>query len=290
MNNLVSCIVTTYKRPPQIVERALKSIIAQTYGNIEIIVVDDSPSDYELRDNVKQMIEKLDAGITYFRHEKNMGGCAARNTGIKLSKGDYIAFLDDDDEWLPEKTELQLQKFSSIDIALVYCGNYIVNTINNTVGTEKRPFFRGKVYENLIFRNFIGSTSFVMMKREVLEKLGGFSTDMMAAQDYELWLRIAKECEVDYVVAPLVNYYIHGDEQITKNHAKKVSALEMLNEKNYDYLKKHRKAYAVRLLRIIPDCSYVSKPKAVGLLRKAVALYPFLPVEFLKAVKCIIVK
>ena len=109
MNQLVTVIITTYQRSLRIVDRAIKSILSQTYFNLELIVVDDSPKEYQERSLIKQYIETIDdPRIRLIQHDKNQGACAARNTGIMNANGDYIAFLDDDDWFLPEKIENSL--------------------------------------------------------------------------------------------------------------------------------------------------------------------------------------
>ncbi len=105
MGELVSVIITTCNRNSCYIERALKSVMAQTYENIEIIVVDDNRADYSIKETIKQTIKGICPQAVYCSHNKNLGAPAARNTGIRIAKGDYIAFLDDDDEWLPDKVE-----------------------------------------------------------------------------------------------------------------------------------------------------------------------------------------
>ena len=100
MDELVTVVITTYKRPPEIVNRAIQSVLMQTYPHIELIVVDDSPADYELREETARLVTGIGGNTRYIQHEKNLGACAARNTGLKHANGVYIAFLDDDDEWL----------------------------------------------------------------------------------------------------------------------------------------------------------------------------------------------
>ena len=109
---MVSVIITTYKREPETVERAAKSILEQTYKDIELIIVDDSPASFDKRIAVEKRVKELSSSIKYIKHETNMGACAARNTGIRSANGEYVAFLDDDDEWLPDKLEKQMKKFS----------------------------------------------------------------------------------------------------------------------------------------------------------------------------------
>ena len=101
----VSCIVTTYERPIEILKKAIMSIVKQTYYNFEILIVNDSPKNIELSNKIKYLVKQIKdeycIEITYLSYEKNMGANYARNYGIKFSSGEYIAFLDDDDEWLP---------------------------------------------------------------------------------------------------------------------------------------------------------------------------------------------
>ena len=288
---MVSAIITTYKRPPEIVKRAAKSVLNQTYKDIELIIVDDSPETYEQRNEVCAMALSLGERVKYIKHEENLGACAARNTGIKNSNGEYIAFLDDDDEWLPEKIEKQLcvmKKNNSV--ALVYCGRYIYHEQNNILKCQKVEFHRGKIYDKLILNNFIGSTSFPLLRKSAIEKLGGFDVQMPAAQDFELWLRVAKAYEIDYVETPLVRYYVHNGDLITKNHTKKREALERLNELNMDYLIKHPKAHSVRILRTITHYIESDLKKSKELFWKAVKIYPLPNKDLLKAVKRLFIK
>lgn len=271
----VSAIITTYKRTPQMVKRAIDSVLNQTYKNIELIIVDDSPSDYELRGEVKTMAEALGERVKYIQHEKNMGACAARNTGIKASSGEFIGFLDDDDEWLPEKIEKQLEKFTDQDIALVYCGNYEIDIQNNTQRIFNTKYFRGMVFEHIIYGNYIGSNSFPLIRKNILVELGGFDVNLKAAQDFEMWLRISQKYKIDYVAQPLVNYYIHGGEQITKNSLGRAEAFLRIIDLNYDYLKKHKKAYSNMLFKAVFDTIHIDKKQSRKLFWKAFFIYPF---------------
>jgi len=222
-----------------VVERAVNSVFNQTYPNIEVIVVDDSPSDFVYRKNISQLINGMaDSGydIKYIPHEKNMGACAARNTGMNIAKGTYIAFLDDDDEWLPEKIEKQVQVMKKSDAALVYCGSICQNDDTGKAFRKKTKFCRGDVFYELLYSNFIESTSFPLMKLDCLKKIGGFDVLMQSSQDYDVWLRIAKEYEIDYVDEPLVIYHEHSGEKITSDPKKKINGLERLNNKYQEYI------------------------------------------------------
>lgn len=238
---MISAVITTYKREPSMLSRAIESVISQTYEGLELIVVDDSPAFFPLRKEVEETVCKYmnnDKGISvrYIPHDTNCGACAARNTGIRNAKGDYIAFLDDDDEWLPEKTEKQMEVMLKTNAALVYCGRICKNDNTGNSYTEKVEYNRGRVFKSLLYQNFIGSTSFPLINIGVLREVGGFDELMQSAQDYDTWLRIAEDHEIDFVQEPLVIYHTHNGEQITSNPRKRINGLEMLNQKYKQYI------------------------------------------------------
>ncbi len=258
---LVSAVITTHKRAPKLVERALNSILSQTYKNIEIIVVDDSPAEYELRSQVAQTVEKYkERGVRYIQHEKCMGACAARNTGLENANGEFIAYLDDDDIWLEGKIEKQLACFDSDNVALVYCGSC---TEHADKSITKRPLkvLEGNVFDELVLMNFIGSTSFPLIRKSALEDIGGFDVLMQSVQDGDVWIRLAKKYEIRCANDVLVQYTENPDECITKNPKKKIAGLERLNYKLKDYLDTHKYAKWQRNLFIVP---YYAADKRLG--------------------------
>ena len=238
---MVSVVITTYKREPSMLSRAIESVISQTYQALELIVVDDSPELFPLRKEVEKTVceygnNNKGISVRYIAHEENLGACAARNTGIKNAKGEYIAFLDDDDEWLPEKTEKQIAVMQKTNAALVYCGRICKDDNTGNSFVEKVEYHRGKVFKSLLYQNFIGSTSFPLINIDALRKAGGFDELMQSAQDYDTWLRIAENHEIDYVQEPLVIYHTHNGEQITNNPRKRIDGLERLNQKYKQYI------------------------------------------------------
>ena len=176
---MVSAIITTYKRNPTMVLRALDSVLSQSYKDIEVIIVDDSPSDYSLRENVRLAIKRRQKEhskiyIQYIQHEKNMGACVARNTGMKVARGEYIAYLDDDDEWLPEKIEKQMKVITKSKAALVYCGSICIDDETGKTINRNKEYIKGKVFKKLLYYNFIESTSYPLIRKECLKSIGGF--------------------------------------------------------------------------------------------------------------------
>ena len=162
----VTAIVTSYKRDISIVERAVNSILGQSFSNIEIIVVDDNDLNTSYSDALKILCEKKK--IIYLTQGKNKGACSARNFGISHATGEYIGFLDDDDEWLPEKIEKQLKVFEKYpDIGIVYCRGEIVDENSGTViGIYNQDNIKTNVtLEDILTKDYVGSTSQPLIKK-----------------------------------------------------------------------------------------------------------------------------
>lgn len=236
---LISCIITTYKRPIETLKRAIDSVVNQTYKNIELIVINDAPHEYKIREEIKELLENYNMiPITYFIHEKNMGACQARNTGIEKARGNLVAFLDDDDEWLPTKLEKQYELMKKEDVDLVYCSHYEINKNQKVKLVEEQLAINKKIgndFERLLCENYIGSTSYPLIKLEVIKRVGGFNTDLKSSQDYELWLRITKEFNIAYLNEPLVKYYITSG-SISDNMENKIQGFNyILNKFKNEY-------------------------------------------------------
>lgn len=284
-NGVVSVVVTTYKRKPEIVIRSIKSVCEQTYRNIEIYVVDDSPAEYPLRKDVAKAIEEIgDARLVYIQNEENIGACASRNKAIGMSEGEFVMYVDDDDELLLDCIEKRVEKISNSDAGLVYSDCYVNDEEKGELKQTTQAKRRGFVYDKLILENFI--FAFPTFRRECIENCGGFDVEMPAAQDYELWLRIAKKYKVDYIDEPQSIVHLHNEERISTNWKRKARGLELLAEKNSEHLKKHPYAKHIRLLKLVPF--YVKageKKKARKTLVKAVLICPFDILENLRYLK-----
>lgn len=255
-NKMVSCIVTTYKRPIEIVKRALDSVVHQTYQDIELIVVNDAPMECALVEEIGKLLERYTVSKQYIVHEKNKGACAARNTGIAHAKGEYLAFLDDDDEWLPEKLELQLQYMKDEDIALVYCSHYTISKVGSKRLIEEPLAKEGEskeAFEQLLKENFVGSTSYPLLRTEAVRAVGGFTEGLKASQDHDLWLRIAKSYSILYCRKPLVNLY-YSEDAISRNIENSVQGYEYLLDKYEWFYKEHKDIWNYRLNYLVYCC------------------------------------
>ncbi|MCX8082789.1 MAG: glycosyltransferase family 2 protein [bacterium] len=214
-NPLVSIIIPVYNRA-ELLPRTLKSVVNQTYRNIEIIVVDDGSDE-----DIKIICDRFnDPRIRYIRHTENKGLPSARNTGIRMSKGDFITFLDSDDEYIPERIDKQVKFFTeNRDIQVVYC----------SVLEEKK----GKQY----LRKIIGDKWFVwvhqiMLKKEVIEKVGFFDESFISLEDVDYVYRLRKFYTFGFIDEPLLIYH-NTPGSLGKDIEKRNKAREL-------FIRKHR--------------------------------------------------
>lgn len=249
MKYKVSVVIPTYKRRLEVISRAINSVLNQTYKNLEIFVIDDSPADFIGSKEIKEFLFSLrDKRIKYIRHSDNMGANVARNTGIKAATGEFIAFLDDDDEWLPDKIEKQLKQFNDIRTGMVYCPYYVIKAGRKRV--RKTSLYKGNIYKKLLARNFIGSTSCIVIKKECILDVGMFDENLPASQDYDLYLRVARKYHINFVDSPLMLYHEHENERITKNPYKKLEARKYIYKKYQNSISKDPKIMSSKNLQI----------------------------------------
>jgi GT2 family glycosyltransferase len=206
----VTVVIPTFNRAA-VLARAIRSVVGQTCQDWELIVVDDCSTD-----GTEQTVRGFsDSRITYLRLDRNSRWGAARNTGIRQARGEYVAFLDSDDEWLPEKLEKELEVFQNSDpaVGLVYTGKMILDE-QGRVLEVRRPTKSGWVYDALLDWDFIGSCSRVAVKKQVLDRVGGFDETFGICEDYDLWLRVARTSKIACVPYCLVKRYM-GSDQVT---------------------------------------------------------------------------
>ena len=194
----VSVIIPTYNRA-DFLEEAIESVLSQDYKDFELIVIDDGSTD-ETRDIIKAY-----PGSVVYIYQDNRGVSYARNRGIKKSSGEYIAFLDSDDKWLPKKLSSQMDFLERNPHALIcYTEEIWVRG-----GVRVNPMKKHKKYSGMIFENVLPlciiSPSSVMIKRRLLfNEIGFFDESLPACEDYDLWLRIAARHHVYLIETPLI--------------------------------------------------------------------------------------
>lgn len=247
-NGLVTVVITTYKRPIAILTRALNSAVLQTYRKIEIFVVNDAPEEVVLANEIKELVE-LYENVEYLSYECNKGACYARNYGAKYANGEFLSFLDDDDEWLPNKIERQLSRINNPEVGLVYSPYYEVDKYHKGK-IMMQGTVSGKVLSDLLKTNIIGGCSMALIRKSVFDEVGGFNESLLASQDYDLWVKIAKRKEVEFEDTPLTKRFLMED-SISVNPKKKIQGWDyMLAEYNEEY-SNNKISYNVRLNSIV---------------------------------------
>jgi glycosyltransferase involved in cell wall biosynthesis len=203
----VTVIIPTYNRS-SILSRAIDSVLNQTFADFELIVVDDASTD----DTEAVVRGYDDKRVRYICHEINSGnGGIARNTAIERSDSEYVAFLDDDDVWLPEKLERQVDALEQCDdrVGLIYC--WMDYYDGDELVERSHPTRRGDIFREMLDKNAITAASTIIVRRRVLKDVGNFDGDVPRGIDSDFIRRVARDYHVDYVPEVLVEYNIgHG--------------------------------------------------------------------------------
>lgn len=210
MEPLVSVIIPTYNRAKFVTE-AVESVLNQTYSNIEIIIVDDGSTD-----NTREVLGEYQGKIKYVYQNERGERSKARNDGFRHSRGEYIAFLDSDDLWLPTKIEKQVKVLNEEpDVAVVYVRVQFVDVngdpYRGEICWDALECRRKSLYEDLMTHNVIGAPSAVMVRRSCLNSVGLFDESMVTCEDLDLWRRLAQHCAFYKIDLPLVKFRVHTE-------------------------------------------------------------------------------
>ncbi len=201
----VSVIIPTYNRE-KVIERSVRSVLNQTYSNIEVIVVDDGS-----KDNTEEIVKSInDDRIIYYKQE-NGGASKARNTGVKLATSEYIAFHDSDDSWREDKLEKQMNYLmENPQYSMVYC-DYLMHKIDgrtyavpgdvNVIGVVE-----GDMFLTILVNNTIGTPTMVL-KKELFDELGGFDESLHCLEDWDFALRFSEFYYIGYIHESLIDVY-----------------------------------------------------------------------------------
>lgn len=232
---LVSVIIPTYKRYNSL-KRAINSVLRQTYPNFELIIVDDNEPDSRFRKMNEFLMGKLtnNERIKYIKHKKSFNGAVARNTGISHSKGRYIAFLDDDDEFLKNKLKFQVRLLEKLDNSwgATYCGSAIYR--KNKLIQKNLNLKFGNLKQNLLLiEPSIMGGSTLLVRKSVLKELNGFDPTFNRHQDWEFLIRFFRRYKIAYVNKIFVNIYRDDSRNIP--NSKNAAAFRI------KYLEKYRK-------------------------------------------------
>ncbi len=198
----VSVIIPAYNKA-EYTRRTVDSVLAQTYPNIEIIVVDDGS-----KDRTAGVMAEYGSRINYF-FKANGGACSARNEGILRAKGEYVTFLDCDDLYCPQKVARCVDYLEkNLRFGFVYSAVYFIDEKDSIVGLYDHPRSReGLIASRLILGNFICNST-VVVKKDILHRAGFFDETIFTPADWDMWLRLSRIAEAGYIRDPLIKYRV----------------------------------------------------------------------------------
>ncbi|MDR8393378.1 glycosyltransferase [Aliifodinibius sp. S!AR15-10] len=227
----ITVVITTYKRS-EIVKRAIKSVVNQTYTPNEIIVIEDasdSGTDHWLQANYP--------GIKYHKTEKNLGLAGSRNKGIELSNGDWIAFLDDDDEWLPNRLKEQVNCFNNLrkeekkNLACMQVGTVILNKSGEKINSQM-PMNEGNIRESIKKYGASTPSSSFLINKAALKNVGGFDEYLISGIDHDILMELAiADYETRAVQKPLVKIYQEDVDTMMTDTRKRIKGLKQYTSK-----------------------------------------------------------
>jgi glycosyltransferase involved in cell wall biosynthesis len=207
----ITVIIPSYNRAHTL-SRALQSVMAQRHPADEVIVIDDGSTD-----NTRELLQNQFPQVTYL-YQENAGVSAARNQGIRQASGDWIALLDSDDEWLPDKLEKQVAAIQNQPgYPLCHCDEIWIRRGKRVNPMKKHAKAGGWIFERCLPLCAI-SPSAALIKKSLLEEMGLFDEDLPACEDYDLWLKICSQYPVLYVDEPLLKKYGGHEDQLSQQH------------------------------------------------------------------------
>lgn len=228
MQPLVSVVIPTHNRC-DLLWRAISSALQQTYTNLEVIVVSDGSED-----STDALMEQIsEQRVRYIAYHPSKGANVARNTGIAEAKGEYVAFLDDDDEWYPQKIEKQIQLISKNESIGLVCTGIRAIYVKENITKDYVPPAKEDSSKEILIRNCIGSTTTVLVEKALLDLCGGFDPQLGALQDYDLWIRLCQKTKVGVVREPCVDYYVYTQNNQISSHTENYEKAILYIERKY---------------------------------------------------------
>jgi glycosyltransferase involved in cell wall biosynthesis len=248
----VSVVMPTYRRS-QLVGRALQSILDQTFDDFEVIVVDDNSIDHPEQQATQKLITKQfnDPRIHYIINKNSQGGSEARNIGIREARGEYVAFLDDDEDWLPEKlsTQVAFLDAAESDVGVIDTGFF--DWKKNGRVRIVHPKMQGWIKDRLLRKTGgrAPKLSTMLCRRKALIEVGAFDPDLKTREDLDLYIRLARHYRFESVKKPLANKRSDAGRRLTGNPDNIVQGFEKLYLKIKGDLEADPQTHAVYLLK-----------------------------------------
>jgi glycosyltransferase involved in cell wall biosynthesis len=225
---LVSTVIPTYRRA-EMVGRAVQTVLAQTYAHVEVIVVDDN-TDVDERRRVREALSPFGSRVTVVPNERSKGACGARNTGILHARGELVAFLDDDDLWLPDKLAAQVALLQQGEFVAALC-HYIDIDLAFGHAVHCRASRPVLTREQALAGECPTSTSLAVVRHDVLVDAGLFDEALPSFQDFDMWLRCLAFGNFGYVERPLVEFVQHAGDRTSVNIGRRLAGLEAIERK-----------------------------------------------------------
>ena len=245
-DSTVCVIIPTYNRG-NLISKSVKSVLNQTYQDFELIVIDDASID-----NTREIVNSFaDKRIRYIKLEKNKGAANARNVGLKVARGKYIAFQDSDDEWLPEKLEKQMKAFQILpaNVGVVYTDMYRISNGNTKIKHWESPHLNSdddmihrKLLSSALIKNYGIGIQSTMIRKKCFDKVGFFDERLPMFIDFEMFVKLSYHFRFFHIQEPLVNFY-NTSESITstKGGNRHIIANNLILQKHFCYIKKDKK-------------------------------------------------
>lgn len=238
---MITVITPTYKRHHYL-KNAIDSVLSQTYTDFELIVVDDNPAESEERKLTEEVMKQItDPRVRYVQNAKNLGGAGSRNVAIEMAKGEFIAFLDDDDMYLPDRLEVQYKKMveNGWDVSVMDGATFMYET-GEPVAERHQQLWDGMTNDELIRSHLmyhISGTNSFMFRTDFLRKIGGFDS-VPSCQEYILMQKaLDAKPRFGYLPVTLIRNFMHEGEHVSTG-PKKLAGQKILikNKKKYFYL------------------------------------------------------
>lgn len=258
---MVSVIIPNYNREKLIV-RAVESVLGQTYKELEVIVVDDCSTDF----SIKLLDEIRDSRLKVVRLDVNSGACVARNRGISEAKGEYIAFLDSDDQWLPDKLEMQLNYMSNHKCDAVFSQYYYYELFKKESFVKIKPLIDKKenYLSRILYANCVAMDTLIA-KKDVFNCVR-FDPNLPRYQDWDIAIQIAELYKLDYLDKPTLNVYEQKNSiTYSTSKEKKYNAIQYLYNKHLNVIQQYPEAQSHFLwtMGLYSFCTETPKPEFI---------------------------
>jgi glycosyltransferase involved in cell wall biosynthesis len=283
----VSVVIPTYKREAKFLLRAINSVKNQTYKNTEIVIVDDNLPDSDFRVSTSNFMEryKNDPYVIYIKNPKNIGGALARNKGVNAATGEFITFLDDDDEYMPKKVEKQLNFMIKNKCDMSFTELKLVNEKKQIV--DYREYSRLKKFDNKsllkfhLMRHLTGTPTF-MYKAEKLNEIGGFENAKVGQEFYLMLKSIEADLKICYLNDCDVIAYRHSGGGISygRNKIEGEKTLYSFKKKYFHLLNNREKRFIRFRHNAVMAVAYIRNKNYLQALKSSIKMLMSSPIDF----------